>query len=109
MLKKLIIATLVVFQAGCAQINYNTIANNFYDTVENESFTANLKNGNAKIEFMTVVNIDRYCGSLLGYKHSLACAVWTPGHQKCMIYSAPKTHSSIIGHEVRHCFEGHFH
>lgn len=36
-----------------------------------------------------------------------ACAVWAPN--KCVIVTGTVTNHQILGHEVRHCFEGNFH
>lgn len=39
----------------------------------------------------------------------LACAVWNTLKGECTIITGPLTSHVAIGHEVRHCFEGHFH
>jgi hypothetical protein len=38
----------------------------------------------------------------------LACAVWHVASKQCTIFTGPTTSHVVIGHEVRHCFEGHF-
>ena len=39
----------------------------------------------------------------------LACAIWDVPLQECVIVTGPKPTHRILGHEVRHCFEGRFH
>ncbi len=39
----------------------------------------------------------------------LACAVWDKAAQECTIVTGSTTSHLALGHEVRHCFEGHFH
>lgn len=36
-----------------------------------------------------------------------ACAFWED--KKCTIIVGPKVNNDILGHEVRHCFQGNFH
>jgi len=38
---------------------------------------------------------------------SLACAL--PAGQDCIIYTYPDPAFDILGHEITHCFKGHFH
>jgi hypothetical protein len=35
------------------------------------------------------------------------CAVWN--ETTCTIYTLPMTSHEILGHELRHCFEGNYH
>jgi hypothetical protein len=39
----------------------------------------------------------------------LACAVWNTTAKECTVVTGRKTTHIALGHEVRHCFEGHFH
>ncbi|WP_341686312.1 hypothetical protein [Limnohabitans sp.] len=39
----------------------------------------------------------------------LACSVWSPSKKTCTILPAKRTNHTILGHELRHCFEGQFH
>jgi hypothetical protein len=39
----------------------------------------------------------------------LACAIWSVSAKECTIVTAKVTTHLALGHEVRHCFEGHFH
>ena len=39
----------------------------------------------------------------------VACAVRFPASNSCVIYTAKKLSLAVLGHEVRHCFEGAWH
>jgi hypothetical protein len=39
----------------------------------------------------------------------VACAVWHVASKECVIVTGTRTTHLALGHEVRHCFEGHFH
>jgi len=39
----------------------------------------------------------------------MACAVWHVANKECVIVTGTTTNHLAIGHEERHCFEGHFH
>jgi hypothetical protein len=38
-----------------------------------------------------------------------ACSIWSRSTNECTIVTDPNPDHVVIGHEVRHCFEGHFH
>ena len=39
----------------------------------------------------------------------MACAVWDILKTECTVVTGPLTSHVALGHELRHCFEGHFH
>ena len=39
----------------------------------------------------------------------VACAVWTVSKRHCTIITTPNPNHVVLGHELRHCFEGKFH
>lgn len=39
----------------------------------------------------------------------MACAVWDILKAECTVVTGPQTSHVALGHELRHCFEGHFH
>jgi len=39
----------------------------------------------------------------------IACAVWNTPRKECTVVTGSKTSHTALGHEIRHCFEGHFH
>lgn len=39
----------------------------------------------------------------------IACAIWSAASNECRVITGPNPNHVVLGHEVRHCFEGHFH
>jgi hypothetical protein len=39
----------------------------------------------------------------------LACAIWNTPAKECTVVTGKTTTHTALGHEIRHCFEGHFH
>ena len=39
----------------------------------------------------------------------VACAIWNTPLKECTVVTGTRTSHVALGHEVRHCFEGHFH
>lgn len=39
----------------------------------------------------------------------MACAIWDILKAECTVVTGPVTSHVALGHELRHCFEGHFH
>jgi hypothetical protein len=39
----------------------------------------------------------------------MACAIWDILETECTVVTGPLTSHVALGHELRHCFEGHFH
>jgi hypothetical protein len=39
----------------------------------------------------------------------MGCAMWDILKGECTVVTGPVTSHVALGHEVRHCFEGHFH
>lgn len=39
----------------------------------------------------------------------MACAIWDILKAECTVVTGPVTTHVALGHELRHCFEGHFH
>lgn len=57
----------------------------------------------------------QYCRRVLQHLGSatsvapIACATWSAQNSICTIITTPNPNHVVIGHEVRHCFEGNFH
>ncbi|PUE06387.1 hypothetical protein B9Z51_16375 [Limnohabitans sp. T6-5] len=62
-----------------------------------------------QIEHRKMVNTRLLCDVSTGARMSQACAVWNVKTNVCTIMTEPYASDEVIGHEVRHCFEGHFH
>lgn len=39
----------------------------------------------------------------------IACALWVASANECKVITGPNPNHVVLGHEVRHCFEGNFH
>ena len=83
-------------------------------TSADEAFVANPKETPSVIRWVVVPDPDAECRSQQGdfsrdsgRGKIRACAKWTS--KTCTIYTAPETSHAILGHELRHCFEGKFH
>ena len=61
-------------------------------------------------------DVAQYCAKSIGMGREqayitppVACAVWHVATKECVIVTGTRTTHVALGHEVRHCFEGHFH
>lgn len=61
-------------------------------------------------------DVAQYCAKSIGMGREqafitppVACAVWHVAKKECVIVTGTQTSHVALGHEVRHCFEGHFH
>jgi hypothetical protein len=72
----------------------------------------------SKVKWIQVNDIQRKCDSeskkrgLGGFNVAVdACAFWQAGifSDQCLIITKTKTSMAILGHEMRHCFQGAFH
>ena len=66
-----------------------------------------------KIYFLFIEDTATVCEALVGRLQAneryLGCAHWRMAEQACTVFIPSDTKSVILGHEVRHCFEGKFH
>jgi hypothetical protein len=69
-----------------------------------------------KLRWLVREDVAQYCARTLqmGQEQAyitppVACAVWDKSTQECTIVTSTKVSHAALGHEVRHCFEGHFH
>ena len=63
-----------------------------------------------RVEWIVVDDIDSACrgfSAVTHGRHYVGCAKFTA--TSCKVYTARNTTLSILGHEIRHCFEGHWH
>ena len=75
-------------------------------------FTPNPLSEETKITWLVVDNPTEICKKFFPeamHHHPVipACAGWT--EDRCVIVTGKVTNHQILGHEVRHCFEGFFH
>jgi len=84
-------------------------------TSADEAFVANPKDSPSMIKWLVVADPDAECRAAGKMKNEFvekrgvirACAVYTS--KTCTIITGLETSHAIIGHELRHCFEGRFH
>jgi hypothetical protein len=91
----------------------NVFASGRYDL----EFEAQDKYDDVRLAWYVVQDVPQTCamaGALLGAKvkyneQIVACAVLFRSSNSCVIYTAKKLSLAVLGHEVRHCFEGAWH
>ena len=62
------------------------------------------------IRWVVLDNVSAFCQRkvpLVGTQRVLACSEYTD--KTCTIYTGRSTDMAIVGHEIRHCFEGQWH
>ena len=62
------------------------------------------------IRWVVIEDVSRFCQAkmpLLGNQRVLACSEYN--NRTCTIYTGRVTDMAIVGHEIRHCFEGAWH
>lgn len=69
-----------------------------------------------KLRWEVREDVAQYCAKSIGmgreqayFTPPVACAVWHVASRECVIVTGNITTHVALGHEVRHCFEGHFH
>jgi hypothetical protein len=80
-------------------------------------FEAQDRYEDVRIAWYVVQDVPQTCamaGALKGARarynpNIIACAVRFLDGQACVIYTAKKLSLAVLGHEVRHCFEGAWH
>jgi hypothetical protein len=69
-----------------------------------------------KLRWEVREDVAQYCAKTMGMGQEqayltppVACAVWHVAKKECVVITGKETSHVALGHEVRHCFEGHFH
>ena len=69
-----------------------------------------------KVRWEVREDVREYCASAMGMDKERAyttppmgCAIWSSRNKECTIVTGSTTSHLVLGHELRHCFEGHFH
>ena len=101
--------------------NANAVDKTHYLEEENTEKMFSTKNNFAetiKITWKAVDNVKKACDAeshRLGYGpytgDTQACAFWDigPFSKTCTVITAKSTNMHILGHEMRHCFQGEWH
>ena len=97
MFKKVTILLTLIMLAGC------------------ETFVVNKKVNTTVVSWYVVEDVKKVCNELFkanNIKQKMiveGCAIWKEDFSSCTIITPLTTTHDVIGHELRHCFEGHFH
>jgi hypothetical protein len=71
--------------------------------------------GAVKIYITRTNDLENSCNYRKSFAYSIpikmleGCAKWLVSRKECFIFVRPDADAVIIGHELRHCFEGSFH
>lgn len=101
--------------SGC-----QTMGGTYLSATEMEAFTPVAYDkrvmNTVKLRWEVRTDVADYCANSMGLDKErayatppLACAIWSVRNQECTIVTGSITSHLALGHEVRHCFEGHFH
>ena len=102
-----------IFAIILAVSSFTANASGTYDL----EFEAQDKYDDVRIAWYVVKDVPQTCamaGALKGARTQynakiVACAVLFRASNSCVIYTAKKLSLAVLGHEVRHCFEGAWH
>ena len=102
-----------IFAVFLMVISMQASASGRYDL----DFEAQDQYQDVRIAWYVVQDVPQTCamaGALKGARtrynpNIIACAVRFLDGQACVIYTAKKLSLAVLGHEVRHCFEGAWH
>jgi len=115
LLRTLTLVVSVLSMAACTSApSQNFSANEF--NAFNAMPTQNRIMNNVWIKWEVRDDVAQYCARAyqMGREQAyltppLACAIWDAVKTECTVVTGPVTSHVALGHEVRHCFEGHFH
>lgn len=69
-----------------------------------------------KVRWLVRDDVAQYCAKGMNMSQEqafltppVACAMWSVAAKECTVITGSKTTHTALGHELRHCFEGHFH
>jgi hypothetical protein len=102
-----------IFAVFLMALSMQATASGRYDL----DFEAQDRYEDVRIAWYVVQDVPQTCamaGALKGARtrynpNIIACAVRFLDGQACVIYTAKKLSLAVLGHEVRHCFEGAWH
>ena len=114
-LKGLALACLMLTLSGCQVMGGGVIPASEYETFTPKSAEQRLMK-EVKLRWEVREDVAQYCAQSIGMGREqayitppVACAVWHVASKECIIVTGTRTNHVALGHEVRHCFEGHFH
>jgi hypothetical protein len=99
----------LLFLSGCTQIESSEYAQ--FTPLDEKKRTMN----RVKLTWEVRADAVSYCQRVQqDYQRDAAltvaaCSIWSRSTNECTIVTGPNPDHVVLGHEVRHCFEGHFH
>ncbi len=110
-----LVGLFMLFLTGCQSVGGGTIPAAEYDTFTPKAPEKRvIKEVTLRWEIRD--DVAQYCARSIGMGREqayitppVACAVWHVASKECVIVTGSNTSHVALGHEVRHCFEGHFH
>lgn len=105
----------VVLIAGCQSMGERMIPTSEYQSFTPKPPEKRVMN-EVKVRWEVRDDVTAYCAKSIGMGREqanltppLACASWHAEKKECVIVTGNPTTHVALGHEIRHCFEGHFH
>jgi TRAP-type C4-dicarboxylate transport system permease small subunit len=108
-IQRALILLSLVFLSGCY-----TIAQSEYENFTSQAADKRIMN-DIQLSWDIRPDASEVCAKLSKKSQTsngpapVACAVWTVAKKHCTIITTPNPNHVVLGHELRHCFEGHFH
>lgn len=106
---------LFVVLAGCQTMGGGVIPASEFEKFAPKSADKRIMK-EVKLRWEVREDVAQYCAKSIGMGREqayitppVACAVWHIPSKECVIVTGTSTTHVALGHEVRHCFEGHFH
>ena len=109
-IQKLFLIALSVFTTSCSSVF--VVPSEEYEYFDaKQSSLRNIEAPN--VSFVFANDSSKVCEKLVGRleanKKYLGCAHWQKAEGKCTVFIPQFVQNVILGHEIRHCFEGAFH
>ena len=105
----------LLMTTGCQSIGGSRVSSNEYDDFVAKPTSERIMQ-EVKVRWEIREDVAMHCAKNIGMGTEqayitppLACAVWNKAKKECTIVTGPRTSHVALGHEIRHCFEGHFH
>ena len=101
--------------SGCQSVGVGVIPSKEFDNFKPLPIEKRIMNL-IKIKWEVREDVAQFCAKAAHmtpnqayWSPPVACAVWNVPTKECTIVTGTQTNHVTMGHELRHCFEGHFH
>jgi len=109
-----LVPALTLLMTGCQTLDTQYLAKSElseFTPLPSKDRTMNL----VKMRWEVRQDVVEYCAGATGLGKErayitppVACAIWSVAAQTCTVVTGPVVTHVALGHEMRHCFEGHF-